>query len=201
MCQDTNLFIELLEPHYNDALKYCKALCARRSSEDAQDVLQQSFLKALENFEKLEDKEKFRAWFFTILTREFYNSIRKDFWKKFLPIEMSADIDKMPDVFEENNNSENKEKLLIALSKISSKERAAILLFEIAGFSIEEIKQIQKEVSVSAVKSRLSRTRKKLKALIESYGQDKGNVKQNSPTKTGDINNETLRLIRELQAK
>lgn len=201
MRQGTNLFIELLMPHYDDALKYCKALCARRSFDDAEDVLQQSFLKALENFDKLSDKEKFKSWFFTILTREFYNSVRKDFWKKFLPIEMNSVTEHIPEVFAEDSGSEIRERLQKALSKISTKERSAILLFEVSGFSIEEIKEIQKERSISAVKSRLSRARSKLRKLIGSLESHEMYVKQNSTTKTGDINNETLALITEIRAK
>ncbi len=166
MCQDTNLFLELLKPAYNDALKYCKALCSKRSLDDADDVLQESLLKALENFDRLNDKSKFRSWFFKIITREFFNSIRKSFWKRFLPFDNSSYIPEMPELFDRAEQDENKILLNEALSKISSKERSAILLYEVGGFSIEEIKVIQNEKSISAVKSRLSRSRAKLKKFI-----------------------------------
>ena len=89
-----------------------------------------------------------------------------------------------------------------ALARLSVKERAAILLFEIGSFSIEEITAIQKENSVSAVKSRLSRARAKLK----KYLTDK---KDNSPRKAavslprdnfeGDFEDETFKLISEIR--
>ena len=84
---DTALFTELLKPHYNDALKYSRALCASWSPGDAEDVLQQSFLLAMENFGGLKDTAKFRSWFFKIITTTFYSSIREHFWKKFLPLD------------------------------------------------------------------------------------------------------------------
>ena len=56
--------------------------------------------------------------------------------------------------------------MLAALDSLSEKERTAILLFEIGGLSLEEIRNVQKEKSISAVKSRLSRTRVKLRITI-----------------------------------
>ena len=56
--------------------------------------------------------------------------------------------------------------MLVALDSLSENERTAVLLFEIGGLSLEEIRKVQKEKSLSAVKSRLSRTRVKLRNTI-----------------------------------
>ena len=86
-----------------------------------------------------------------------------------------------------------------ALAKLSAKERAAILLFEIADFSIEEITAIQQEKSISAVKSRLSRARAKLrKAISEDENFLTGNVYGQF---NGDIENETFNLISEIRTE
>lgn len=201
MCQDTNQFLELLKPCYSNALKYCRALCAKRSPEDAEDVLQQSLLKALENFDSLIEKPKFRSWLFTIITREFYNSVRKDFWKKFIPADNSISITELPEVYNRIEDSEIRLTLNKALSKISGKERSAVLLFEIGGFSMEEIKEIQKEKSISAVKSRLSRAREKLKKIIEDEENNISKSLNKSSIIIGDISNETIRLITEIEGK
>lgn len=201
MCQDTNLFLELLKPQYNDALKYCKALCSKTSLDDAEDVLQQSLLKALENFDGLRDKDKFRSWFFKIITREFFNSVRKNFWKRFLPLDNSFTQIQMPEIFHRIEEEESKALLYKALSLISPKERSAILLFEVEGFSIEEIKQIQNEKSISAIKSRLSRARGKLKKYIKEAEKNNSYSLNNSTTFLGDINNETIKLITEAERK
>ncbi len=201
MCPDTNKFLELLKPEYNDALKYCKALCIKRSLDDAEDVLQQSLLKALENFHNLNDRTKFRSWFFKIITREFYNNLRKDFWKRFFPFDESSSINQIPELFNRSENRDISSILCKALSKISSKERSAILLFEIGGFSIEEIKDVQNEKSVSAIKSRLSRAREKLKKIITDEENNISNSKNKSSIIIGDLNNETIRLITEIEGK
>jgi len=200
MSRDTREFTQLLAPHYNDALRYSRALCANWSPDDAEDVLQQSFLKALENFESLNDVSKFKSWFFKIITRVFYTSIRKHFWKKFLPIENESGIIDMPSVFGNPDNNEDRQVLYNALSRLSAKERAAILLFEVAGFSIEEITAIQGERSISAVKSRLSRTRQKLRKYIEKPAVPVSETGTNSIFME-DIENETIRLVSELRTE
>jgi len=197
MSRDTREFTQLLAPHYNDALRYSGALCANWSPDDAEDVLQQSFLQALENFESLNDVSKFKSWFFKIITRVFYSSIRKHFWKKFLPIENESSIIEMPSVFGNPDTNDDRLVLYSALSKLNSKERAAILLFEIAGFSIDEITVIQGEKSLSAVKSRLSRTRKKLRKYLE-HPEPADQTGANGIF-LGDIENETIRLVSELR--
>jgi len=201
MFHEPTQFLELLRPEYNDALKYCKALCAKRSAEDAEDVLQQSLLKALEHFAALNDKSKFRSWFFKIITREFYNSIRKDFWKRFLPLDNASSVSEMPEIFNKIESDHNKVILNLALAKISSKQRSAILLFEIGGFSMEEIKEIQNEKSVSAIKSRLSRAREKLRKIIINEEQKFSNNNNKGSIIIGDINNETISLITGIERK
>lgn len=206
MSRDTGKFIEILKPHYNDALKYSRALCASWSPDDAEDVLQQSLLLALENFSSLKDTSKFRSWFFKIITTTFYSSVRKHFWKKFLPSDAHHNIPEMPEVFDRAEQNENREILNNALARLSPKERAAILLFEIADFSIEEITAIQKEKSLSAVKSRLSRARAKLKKYItkqENFLAPRESFSEENSygALTGDLENETIRLIAETRTE
>ena len=149
MCRDTNEFLELLKPEYNDAVNYCRALCAGWSPDDAEDVLQQALLNGLEGFDSLNDAGKFRSWFFKIITRTFYSSVRRHFWKKFIPMDkIHSDI---PEIYPRSELNEDRLIISSALSRLSPKERTAILLYEIAGFSIEEIRQMQNEKSVSAV--------------------------------------------------
>jgi|GEM_PF-4268720 len=69
------------------------------------------------------------------------------------------------------------------------KEKESILLFELGGFSIEEIKDIQNEKSISSVKSRLSRSRKKLKIFINKNKPD-FNI-NNRET----LENETIKIL------
>ena len=157
-------FLQLLKPHYRDAPQYCRALC--RNPHEAQDLLQQSLVQALEKLPALREPLKFKSWFFKIITRTFYTQRRRYFWRRFLPLTNSGSQTELPNVMAENEEIERNSYLLAALQTLNTKERAAILLFEVGGFSIQEVADIQQEHSLSAVKSRLSRTRQKLKAHI-----------------------------------
>ena len=196
MYRDTDIFISLLEPHYSDAVNYCNGLC-KGNSDEAKDLLQESLLKSLENFNSLREDSKFRSWLFTIITREFYNSKRNTFWKKFV----SSDAITLPEIFSDTQNNENKDLLLKSLSILKSKERSAILLYELGGFSIEEISNIQKENSVSAVKSRLSRAREKLRTHISKLESSPHTIKIKKSNSIGDIQDETIDIIAGLKAE
>lgn len=98
------------------------------------------------------------------------------------------------DFFDEN------QELIIALSQIDIKERAAILLFEIGGFSIKEITVIQNEKSESAIKSRLSRTRVKLKEIMEKLESENPPPSNIKSLKTSDLYHETSELINQYKS-
>jgi len=157
-------FIELLKPVYSNAINYCIALT--RNKVDAKDLLQDSLLKALEKFAALKDDKKFKSWLFTILTRQYYALYQKSITKKTFPDRSYYETVEFPRLFEKEMNELTQKALLDALSMITEKERVAIVLFEVGDFSMEEIRLIQGEKSLSAVKSRISRTRIKLKELI-----------------------------------
>lgn len=210
-------FTDLLKPHYNDAVNYCRALCSGSSKAEAEDILQQALLKALENISSLKDASKFRSWFFQILTRCFYDAVRKPFWSKF--VSLDSEEGKVAFQIFEDDFFESNQILIGALSQIGKKERAALLLFEIGGFSIKEITKIQKEGSESTVKSRLSRTRKKLEEFMvllegasdtalmsdKSQGvktQDFASPRPRLASKrtTKDIYHETTKVINEIKS-
>ena len=157
-------FIELLKPVYSNAINYCIALT--RDEAEAKDLLQDSLLKALEKFARLRDEKKFKSWLFTILTRQYYALHQKSLIRKNFLNESNYETAEFPQIFEKETNELNQKALLEALSLITEKERVAIVLFEVGDFSMEEIRMIQREKSLSAVKSRISRTRAKLRELM-----------------------------------
>jgi len=157
-------FIELLKPIYSNAISYCIALT--RNETEAKDLLQDSLLKALEKFSGLKEDKKFKSWLFTILTRQFYALYQRSLVKKNFLRRSQYETAEFPQIFERETNELSQQALLKALDLIGEKERVAIVLFEVGNFSMKEIRLIQGEKSLSAVKSRISRTRAKLKELI-----------------------------------
>lgn len=164
MHRTTNQFIALLQPHYSSAAQYCRALY--QSTGDAEDGLQDAIIAAMENIGALKEEEKFRSWFFTIITRTFYAAKKQETKNGKLFAVLTEKDNHFPAVYQNDFLSAKETVLQEALHSLTEKERAAILLFELGGFSLTEIQQIQGEKSLSAIKSRLSRTREKLRHKI-----------------------------------
>lgn len=164
MHRTTEEFIALLRPHYNSAAQYCRALY--QGARDAEDCFQDAIIAAMENMGGLKAEEKFRSWFFTIITRTFYAARKRETRKGKLFAVLKEKDSHFPAVYPDEAHSAKEAVLHEALHSLTEKERAAILLFELGGFSLTEIQQIQGEKSLSAIKSRLSRTREKLRHKI-----------------------------------
>jgi RNA polymerase sigma-70 factor (ECF subfamily) len=180
-------------------LNYCRGLCRKGKIDEAEDIFQDSLLKALESFERLDDESKIKNWFFTIITNTYISNYRRRLFGKFLSINEFEDIDKLPDIFPRIESKDVYDDIYIAISGLKEKEKIALLLFEVGGFSIEEIKIIQKEKSDSAVKSRLSRTRDKLKKIINNLetNRNKRLILKSAPIDNLEI--ETLKIIKNIK--
>ena len=171
-------FEQALRPHYDDALRYCHSLAAKTTHTEAEDLLQESLLKALRKYYQLIDKNKFRPWFFQIITRTHLSQARLASLKRMLRISPTATH--IPEVYAGYEVTGQRATILKALSTLPLKQRAAFLLFELGGFSLEEIRIIQEDKSLSAVKSRLSRARKKMKEYILELENNKVRTRRES---------------------
>jgi RNA polymerase sigma factor (sigma-70 family) len=145
-------FWQRLEPLYQRL--YAFALSLTRSREAAEDLVSDSVLASLKNFPEMRDRQAFEKFVFTVTVRTYRKSIRRN-WR-FEPIENT----------EYSVDGRAEEDLAIgelytALDTLSPKERETVVLFEVSGFSLEEIKTIQGG-SLSGVKSRLRRGRERL---------------------------------------
>lgn len=189
-------FAEALRPHYDDAVRYCRALCARGSPGDADDVLQQALLQALEHFGSLRDPARFRAWLFRIVTQCFHAAARRHFWRRFVPLAEVGGAEPMPAVLRDRPDAPGRGALLAALGRLPDRDRAALLLFEVAGLSLEEVGAVQGDRSVSATKSRLSRARQRVRGMLEAGlpAARRGAVDR-------DVEEATLRLLDEIDAR
>ncbi len=189
----SDLFSELLKPHFNDALNYCRALCASWQPEEAEEVLQSALLKAFLKLDHLKETDRFRSWLFKIITRTYFDH-RKQFMRRKISHEVPPD--QFPSVYRPEN--ELHLTLRLALAALSPKERTTLLLYEIAGFSISEITRQLRDFSTSAVKSRLSRARKKLRVFIEKTDRPSTTSNPTVNQLTGEIEHETIQLVNEI---
>ncbi|MFT4601314.1 MAG: RNA polymerase sigma-70 factor (ECF subfamily) [Arenicella sp.] len=132
-------------------------------------------MKAYEKFETLRSKDAFLSFLFSISVRVLANTNRKKEettklnQEAFIVSDESSEADKNADVFI----------LYKAMSYLSEEQRESIILFEITGFNIKEIAEIQK-TSESKVKQRLRRGR----LMTWRKREKRGRLKRSPKTKT-----------------
>lgn len=170
-------FVALMENIKVELYNFAYRLTGSR--EEAEDLLQESYFKAYKYFHQLRDERKFKEWIFQITANQFKNFLRR---KKR---ERTVYQDEQETIFVEPEHAyRNPDELFLqndrtdvvrkALELISPKMRSVLLLFEIEGYSIEEVSDALK-ISRGTVKSRLHYARKKLRELLEE-GQLSGKI-------------------------
>jgi RNA polymerase sigma-70 factor (ECF subfamily) len=155
---DTTRFERLLAPHHDAALAFARCLC--RSRADGDDLFQIALVRALDHLDELRDEASFKSWLYRIIVTSHHNSFRSSFWRRLVPF-----VDHEPCASNDEPIDETlggAQRASQALATLSSEQREAIVLFEIEGWTVEQIASIQR-CSVSAVKSRLARGRERLR--------------------------------------
>jgi RNA polymerase sigma-70 factor, ECF subfamily len=149
-------FLGLLEPVYQRLWRF--ALATTRDHVNAQDLLSETILAAYERFDTVRDARAFTSFLFTVATRIQRHRERRARWFGAYDEGMAERLHSVtpsPEVAAEIAV------LLDALSRLGSKQRETLTLFEISGFTLEEIREIQGG-TLSGVKSRLKRAREAL---------------------------------------
>jgi RNA polymerase sigma-70 factor (ECF subfamily) len=158
-------FLALLMPVLPKLSRFCQAMCRDKHGPDcerAKDLVSETILKAYEHFDKIREPNAFLSYLFTIATRtNRHERVRSKKWRPISELEIEAFAD------ERNAPDANADvaHLYAALTKLPKKQREAIIMSEITGLKLEEVASIQSS-SLSAVKSRVSRGRKKLAKLL-----------------------------------
>ncbi len=150
-------FEEQLAQVYPDLLRLARGLAG--SATDGDDLLQEALMQALAAYPRLRDRSRFRFWMLKIISNRHRSLLRKRRIRQWLTLEAIWNLPAPTSIaFEE------KEALRQALGKLPREQRESLVLFEIVGLSVAEIADML-ELSASAVKSRLSRGRNKLREL------------------------------------
>lgn len=148
--------IELLPNLRAFALSLC------RNSSQADDLVQESILKAWSNFDKFDPDTRLEAWLFTILRNTFYSSLRKT--RREVPdvdgIHAAAQFEKP-----HHDGRLAMKDFERAFDKLSPEHREVLILVGASGYSCEEAAEMM-GVAIGTVKSRASRARKRLALLM-----------------------------------
>lgn len=169
---------------------YGAALRLTRNPADAEDLIQETYLRAYRGFEGFKEGTNLRAWMYRILTNTFINAYRK---KQRQPLTIpDEDIedwylyDKLGDAGAESSAESQvldripDEDVQRALEALPEGFRMAVLLADVEGFSYKEIAEIL-EVPIGTVMSRLHRGRKALEKALWETVRERGLVTDRLP--------------------
>ena len=168
---------------YLDQL-YGAAMRMTRNPADAEDLVQDTYVRAFASFHQYRPGTNLKAWLYRILTNTFINSYRRrqrqplqtdadavEDWQLHraashdsvgLPSAESLALDSLPD-------SDIKD----ALGQLSEDRRLAVYLADVEGFSYKEIAEIM-DTPIGTVMSRLHRGRRQLRGLLADYAREYG---------------------------
>jgi RNA polymerase sigma-70 factor, ECF subfamily len=181
-----SLFEAEAVPHM-DAL-YSSALSMTRNSATADDLIQETYLKAWRFWDKFEPGTSCKAWLFRIMTNTYINMYRK--WSRephkvgFEDIEghseskiaSDAPIAMQPllDVTErEAFDNLFTDEVKAAIESLPLYFRVVALLSDVQGFTYQEIADIL-DIPIGTVRSRLSRARSMLQEALRDYARERG---------------------------
>lgn len=153
---------------YFVALKICQ------NEHDAEDILQESYIKVLEKIDTVDPEKNFTAWLYQIVANKSKNLIKS---KKPLLFsnEENESIESMPyeelqfNPEEQINQEELRFEVMAAVDELTAEKRACIMMMYFGDMSIGEIAE-SLEIPVSTVKNRLFTARKDLKDKFEKKG-------------------------------
>ena len=178
---DAKAFNELLRRYERKIFRL--ALHITQNREDAEDVLQETFLKAYEHLDQFQGQSKFYTWIVRIAVNQALMKLRKR--KSDRSVSLDDTIDTGEDTvareiaaWDENpeqqyGREELNQILTTAVDGLTPIYRAVFVLRDVDGLSTEETAEAL-ELSVPAVKSRLLRARLQLRDKLTRYFKRKG---------------------------
>jgi RNA polymerase sigma-70 factor (ECF subfamily) len=188
---DRERFAELAMEHM-DSL-YGAAIRMTRNPADAEDLVQETYLKAYRAFDSFAEGTNLKAWLYRILTNTYINAYRA---RRRRPEQ--SDIEDIEDLYlyrrlggleaaqagrsaeEEVLEHLTDDQVKGAIESLPDQFRLAVLLADVEGFSYKEIAEIT-GVPIGTVMSRLHRGRRALQKALAEYGLERGLV----PTQGG----------------
>ena len=156
--------------------KYYLALQYMKNEEAAKDVVQDAYIKAFSNLDKLQNPDAFSGWLGTIVANTAKNALQKNNPLLFSDVAVDGENENFEYEIEDENienqpelsytRQETQELVREMLDSLSEEQRICMLMFHIEGASIKEIADAL-DCSDNTVKSRLNYGRKNLKIKAE----------------------------------
>lgn len=158
---------ELLAPIHEDVQLFARRIAG--SNAEGDDVFQEAVVRAARKLRSLRDRTRFKPWMYRVVVSVHRTRARRAFWSRWISRE------EVPEPVGDDGASwaearASARRAAAALATLSPPQREAIVLFELHGYAIEEIAEIQ-QTSISSVKSRLVRGRDRLRRFYAEQGR------------------------------
>ncbi|MCH6196482.1 sigma-70 family RNA polymerase sigma factor [Corynebacterium mastitidis] len=170
--------LPLLDQLYGGALKMT------RNPADAEDLVQETYMKAFQAFDRFQAGTNLKAWLYRIMTNTYINSYRK---KQRQPVQTSAE--EMTDYQLYTTSSHDStglvsaevealkripnQQIVDALDQLREDYRMVVYYSDVEGLAYKEIAEIM-DTPLGTVMSRLHRGRKQLRGLLKEVAQEQG---------------------------
>ena len=186
--QKQKIFKNLYQPHFKSLQN--TAFRLTKNQMEAQDLLQETLYKAFRGFSSFEPETNFRAWVFRIMVNTYLTHYRKrvkqplkvsyDELEEFT-LYQKSDLDFASTVEQVENIAGEMfdDDVQTALYKLPYYFRLIVLLYDVEGFSYQEISQMV-NIPVGTVMSRLSRGRNLLRSKLKRYASSRGYIVANN---------------------
>jgi RNA polymerase sigma-70 factor (ECF subfamily) len=174
---------------------FARSLCG--NPDIADDLAQETLVKAWQSRATFAPGTNLKAWLFTILRNQFYSDRRRA-WRQ-APWDQDA-AERIPGASEEQSWAAELSDTARALTSLSDEQREALILVGAGGFSYEAAAQIC-NCAVGTVKSRVARARKTLIGILEGSEPLPANTGEDSADATNDIMAQLDRLAPGAAAK
>ena len=182
---------------------YSAAMRMTRNRADAEDLVQEAYLKGFRSFHTFKEGTNLRAWLFRILTNTYINKYRKK-QRSFDESDL-GDIEdlylyKRMGTFEDPSIGRSAEESLMqmlpddevkqALENLPENFRMPVILADVQGFAYKEIAEIL-EIPIGTVMSRLHRGRKQMQKALHDYALERGLRRAEPAEQPDDATGET----------
>ena len=150
----------LLDPVHDNLARYVRAMS--RNPDEARDLMGETLLAAYERFDTLKAPAAFLSYLFTIARRTCRHRTRRF---RFFAEYDAAQVARIHATTPAPDAAADVPALYSALDRLPTEQREAVVLFELSGLSLEEIREIQGG-TLSGVKARVARGRRKLAKML-----------------------------------
>lgn len=164
---DDGAFGRLVDMYLDEA--HAVALGILRHRQDAEDAVQEAFIRALERIDQLSDGSPFGPWFYRVLRSTCLNLLRREKLRSHEEIPHDASGGSNPE--RETDRRRTRRKVLAALEELPEMQRTAVMLYDLEGYSHGEIAEIL-DVAEGTSRAHVHHGRKALRGLLGDEGED-----------------------------